>query len=276
MTENNDVAIPETDAGVIMEAVIAKGDLSKLGPGERAEYYMRTCKSMGLNPLTQPFMYVTLNGKLTLYATRTATDQLRKINGVSLVSVQRDTTPEGVHIVTVRVRDAHGREDEEIGAVNIAGLKGDALANAYMKATTKAKRRATLSISGLGWLDESEIETIPADRIRRAPVSGYVPDDEAVIDVAEAEYVDSETGEIVEHDNTDPASPIPDYMARIKAATTEDELRAIAKEMLDGGIGTAALRTVWKNRLSQLLAKQQEAQPELVAVGADVERFAQQ
>ena len=43
----------------------------------------------------------------------------------------------------------------------IAGLKGDALANGLMKAETKAKRRCTLSLCGLGMLDESEIETIP-------------------------------------------------------------------------------------------------------------------
>ena len=40
-------------------------------------------------------------------------------------------------------------------------MTGDTLANALMKASTKAKRRATLSICGLGVLDESEIETIP-------------------------------------------------------------------------------------------------------------------
>jgi len=30
-----------------------------------------------------------------------------------------------------------------------------------MKAVTKAKRRLTLSLCGLGWLDETEVETIP-------------------------------------------------------------------------------------------------------------------
>ena len=33
--------------------------------------------------------------------------------------------------------------------------------NAKLKAITKAKRRVTLSICGLGFLDETEIETIP-------------------------------------------------------------------------------------------------------------------
>ena len=36
----------------------------------------------------------------------------------------------------------------------------NALANAIMKAETKAKRRVTLSICGLGMLDETELETI--------------------------------------------------------------------------------------------------------------------
>jgi hypothetical protein len=35
------------------------------------------------------------------------------------------------------------------------------MANALMKAETKAKRRVTLSICGLGMLDESEVESIP-------------------------------------------------------------------------------------------------------------------
>ncbi|MDQ3831524.1 MAG: hypothetical protein M3361_19940 [Candidatus Tectomicrobia bacterium] len=53
------------------------------------------------------------------------------------------------------------REDESTGAVSVGNLRGDALANALMKCETKAKRRVTLSIAGLGWLDETEIETIP-------------------------------------------------------------------------------------------------------------------
>jgi hypothetical protein len=50
--------------------------------------------------------------------------------------------------------------DSSIGAVSVDGLKGDDLANAMMKAETKSKRRVTLSICGLGMLDETEIETI--------------------------------------------------------------------------------------------------------------------
>jgi hypothetical protein len=67
----------------------------------------------------------------------------------------------GVYIVTSKASLPDGRCTESIGAVNIQGLKGEAYANAIMKAETKAKRRATLDLLGLGVLDESEAESIP-------------------------------------------------------------------------------------------------------------------
>lgn len=144
----------------IIERVIAAGDLSKLQPAERVNYYVSVCRSVGLNPLTKPFDYIALNGKLTLYSTKNCTDQLRQIHGVSVKGLKRETT-DGVHIVTANVSTKDGRCDEDIGAVTIQNLRGEALANAYMKATTKAKRRATLSICGLSFVDESELDSIP-------------------------------------------------------------------------------------------------------------------
>ena len=147
-------------SGIALEQVVIGGDLAKLQPSERMEYYANVCKSVGLNPLTRPFEYIRLNGKLTLYARRDACDQLRRIYGVELKIVDRKIT-EGVAIAHVMAKDKTGRSDEDIGAVSAKGLAGDALANALMKCVTKAKRRVTLSICGLGWLDETEIETIP-------------------------------------------------------------------------------------------------------------------
>jgi hypothetical protein len=66
-----------------------------------------------------------------------------------------------IYIVSVRVTGADGRVSENQGAVAIGHLKADALANAVLKATTKAIRRAVLSHVGLGMLDETEVETIP-------------------------------------------------------------------------------------------------------------------
>ena len=148
------------------ERALMVGDLSQLTSEQRAEYYARVCASLGLNPYTRPFEYLTINGKLTLYARRDATDQLRRLHDISTEVVSREQVGE-LYVVRVRATMPSGRGDEAIGAVNVANLSGEALANSLMKAETKAKRRATLSIVGLGWLDESEIGGLAqAPRVR--------------------------------------------------------------------------------------------------------------
>lgn len=143
----------------VLESVLVRGDLSQLSEPQRLIYLNKVCESVGLNPLTRPFEYIKLNGKLTLYAKRDATDQLRRIHNVSIRITAREKI-EDVFQVTAQALTTDDRSDESIGAVAITGLKGDALANALMKAETKAKRRVTLSICGLGILDETELETI--------------------------------------------------------------------------------------------------------------------
>jgi len=167
---------PSVTANVLERALIS-GDLAGLSESQRVEYYKAVCESLGLNPLTRPFEYLRLNGRLVLYATRAAADQLRAIHGISILDAKIERRDDLI-TVTVRGKTRDGREDVEIGVVSSAGLRGDALANAEMKALTKAKRRLTLSLAGLGWLDESEAETIPgAQRVAEqqiAPVSSEV------------------------------------------------------------------------------------------------------
>jgi hypothetical protein len=156
------IAIPDSAAlAASVEKALVGGDLAKLTTEERLSYYKAVCESVGLNPLTRPFEYITLNGKLQLYARKDCTDQLRNVHGVSITIPSREST-DGCYVVTARATLPSGRTDESIGAVQIEGLKGDAKANAIMKTETKAKRRVTLSICGLGLLDETELETIPA------------------------------------------------------------------------------------------------------------------
>ena len=53
------------------------GDLALLTAGERLSYYGKVCESLGLNPLTKPFQYIRLNGKLhALREQRTAPSSL--------------------------------------------------------------------------------------------------------------------------------------------------------------------------------------------------------
>jgi len=159
--EARTAAAVRDDAASAIENLLIKGDLGALSPDQRNTYYLRLCDAAGLNPMTQPFEYLKLNGKLVLYAKKACTDQLRALNKISVVDMDQEEV-EGIYSVTVKVQNGEGRTDMDIGSVNIAGKKGDDRANAIMKASTKAKRRATLSICGLGLLDETEVETIPA------------------------------------------------------------------------------------------------------------------
>ena len=168
---------PQPDTAALIESVIIRGDLSGLTPDERSKYYIRVCETVGLNPLTKPLEHITLNGKLTLYALKSCTEQLRSIHRVSVTELT-EADWDGVFMVTAKVQNGEGRTDMAKGAVALiypdkikdkhgnwinhpkAGqpLKGDDFANALMKAETKAKRRATLSICGLAVLDEVEVD----------------------------------------------------------------------------------------------------------------------
>lgn len=167
-----------------LEKLLVGGDLSVLNQDQRCLYYKLMCEGLGLNPLSRPFEYIVLDNKLTLYARKDCTEQLRKINGISIDSIE-DKEIRGMYVVIVKGKTKDGRPDVGTGVVPLekedgtwetnpktgkrylkgngkyVPLRGDALANAMLKAETKAKRRFTLSICGLGMLDESEIEAIP-------------------------------------------------------------------------------------------------------------------
>lgn len=202
-TESN-IRIIQPSAVSAMEQVIIEGNLASLEPIMRARYYLEVCQSIGVNPLTQPFGYVEIDGVLMLYAKKDCTDQLRKIHNVTIDILGRELV-DGVYIVTARSTLPNGRTDESIGAVpmvkedgeweDVLGKNGQKVedgkwpdgrvkfkrkfvsngkqtpltpeqrANAMMKCETKAKRRVTLSSVGLGITDESELATIASARI---------------------------------------------------------------------------------------------------------------
>ena len=172
----NELATKQTaELSASIEQVVIGGDLSALNPEQRVQYYNTVCQSVGLNPYTRPFDYIRLNNKLTLYARKDATDQLRKINGVNIDDIHTDAEGEWF-VVTVKGSDRTGRRDVEIGAVNKKDMQGN-FGNAMMKAVTKAKRRLTLSLCGLGWLDETEVETIPNAKPVIVDDSGTIVDE---------------------------------------------------------------------------------------------------
>ena len=240
------------EQAALLERVVVEGDLSKLTPSERVEYYSQVCRSLGLNPLTRPFQYLRLSGRLVLYATKDATDQLRRLHQVSITITSREKLGD-IYVVTARATTPDGRTDESMGAVPIAGLKGESLANALMKAEAKAKRRATLSIVGLGWTDATEVESIPA----AAPVD-----------------VDPETGEIRE-----PERDLYQEAVELLAGRglTGAELEVLAAKAAEAGdpqvlerltrVSTARLR----ERAAELLAEEQAEDGEPTDTGAAVD-----
>lgn len=173
---DNQLVTTQPDAQM-MESVLLGGDLSKLNPSQRVSYYQKVCESVGLNPLTKPFGYITLNGKLVLYALKDAAEQLRANRRVSITQLEKQFSDD-LYIVTAHAQTPDGRTDASTGVVTIGGLKGDAKANALMKAETKAKRRVTLSICGMGFLDESEISSIPNARPVIVTEEGEISDEQ--------------------------------------------------------------------------------------------------
>lgn len=246
---------PAKTEAALMEQVLLKGDLKDLTPVQRVSYYQRICESLGLNPLTKPFDYITLNGRLTLYAKRDATDQLRRIHGISIQIASREQVGD-LFVVTAHAAASTGqrsdgtwgeRTDESIGAVSTVGLKGEALANAMMKAETKAKRRVTLSIAGLGWMDEAETGSVPGARVM---------------------HVDTDTGEILDAGSTvaAPSTPNGDPVLLDKATLFAKLNDLIPKAGLNAkSINEKAREMTGKAMLSDLTVE------ELARVVAEVE-----
>lgn len=148
----------EPEAVEAVERAVLAGDLSRLTPIQRAAYYWRVCKSLGLNPYTQPFRFLRLQDRLVMYATRDATDQLRRLHKVSIDDLTVTVTDD---VIEARVsgHTPDGRTDFDIGAVPLPRAT-DQTSNSRMKAVTKAKRRLTLSLVGLGLLSEEEAEDL--------------------------------------------------------------------------------------------------------------------
>jgi hypothetical protein len=145
----------------LLEKVMLGNDLSGLSSLEKVQYIKDICHTLGLNPLTQPIKIMKFQGKETPYFSKDSTEQLRKINNVSINNIDTKIIEGGIYVVTAYAVTPDGRQDSSTGVVSIEGLKGDSLGNAMMKAETKAKRRVTLSICGLGFIDESEVDSIP-------------------------------------------------------------------------------------------------------------------
>jgi hypothetical protein len=176
--------LPPPDPKAVEQAMLI-GDISQMTDAQRIAYYVATCRSLHLNPLTKPFQALKGDdGKITLYPDKGCAEQLRKLHKVSVKVVGREFLDD-LYIVTVRATTPDGREEEAQGVVPISKprgawkeyeykgqprrrfepeidsqgqevmvpMTGADRAAALMRCETKAKRRATLAICGLGLPD---------------------------------------------------------------------------------------------------------------------------
>lgn len=175
----------------VTASIIIDGDLSRLHPSDKVLYYRGYCERLGLDPFTKPFDLLRLQGREILYLTRSGAQQLNKMHGVSHQIISRELMAEpGIFQVIARATLPDGRFTESMAAVSIANMKGEQYCNALMKAETKAKRRSTLDLLGLGILSEEEAVTLPGERLEIAPepstVAAEVMEEEPTLNVDHA------------------------------------------------------------------------------------------
>jgi hypothetical protein len=209
-----------------LKAIVTAGDLSRLDDEQQTQYYLWRCEAAGLDPKGHPFQFIELNRRLVFYATKAATDQLCDRRRLTVSIVSREVVGD-LCIVTARAADPTGRYTEDIGVVTVAGLEREALANALMKCVTKAKRRAVLSLCGLGTMDESEIPDAGGG-------SAFSP-------AQAAPRVDVATGEVLAEEPETPEEELSRTMRHIFAAARKAGLDTEDREGMRR-VAAAALR----------------------------------
>lgn len=142
-----------------IEKLLAQGDLAPMLPEQRLDYMRTMCKLLGISMLGTPFDFIKFQGQVKMYANSKCAAQLRAVYKISIKIVSCERV-DGLYVTNLEARTGKGREDADIGAINIKGLSGEALANAMMKGVTKGKRRVTLSLCGLGMLDADTAKEI--------------------------------------------------------------------------------------------------------------------
>lgn len=179
----------------IVEALVLDGDLGKMRPAQRVAYYVHRCRMLGIDPGEQPFQLIKLNGKLTLYATKTCANALTRANRLS-VEIKRTTFEGSLVIVEARASDPSGRFADDVGVIDL-DKESLSKANALMKCATKAKRRAILALVGLGLLDVSEVEDIRgAQQVRIDVGTGEIGPDQVPVDAIDTTGTPQRRGDL--------------------------------------------------------------------------------
>ena len=164
-----DLARTDTLDPAALESLVLRGDISGLTADQKVQHYLGMCRILGLDAATQPLAYLRLSGKEVLYVTRGATDRLAAMHSLNREIIDGpkviDLAGTKLVIAVCRATLPGGRYETATATLPLSDP-----ATVLMKAETKAKRRATLAILGLGLLDETEVDSIPgAQTVEPAP-----------------------------------------------------------------------------------------------------------
>lgn len=236
-----------TIAPEIIANLVTTGDLSQLSPRDKVAYYNYRCQQAGLDPAAKPFDILKLNGKVVLYANASCTQQLCGIHRLSVEITSKDKMDD-LYVVCARVKSPDGRASDNMGAVPISNVKGEALANAMLKATTKAIRRAVLAHLGLGMLDETEVQSIPG-----AQTEAYVADPRGDLSAVDPQSVSKHVSAIADIINSDAdeyaiADMLRSYVAEHLQPDQETYIATADKLATDKILSKAQLRDYLKLR----------------------------
>lgn len=134
-----------------IQDILAKdgGACNNLSPDQQAEYKTFLCAKMGVSPLLQPIDLIPTKNGLRPYLNKGAAELIRDERKISITDIEV-SEKNGMFVAICKVRAMNGRVDCDMGACQ----KGNEPENSLMKAVTKAKRRATLSMCGLGAIIE--------------------------------------------------------------------------------------------------------------------------
>lgn len=167
--DTNIIKADVEDKHKMLVDLLTKGDFSDFTNEQKANYIIMLCNRLGIDPTSKPLSFIKFRDETgkereIIYATRDCTDQLRKIHAISITE-NNYKFEHNLIIATATAVNGQGRTDKSHGVVSAIDRYGKplntlAMSNAIMKAETKAKRRVTLSLAGVGVTDESELDTL--------------------------------------------------------------------------------------------------------------------
>jgi hypothetical protein len=252
--------IREVPTEEVLYELMAENNWLNLSADQRLAGYKARCDAIGLDPMTFPFEFIEFTpGKVTLYPTRAATDQLRRLYGVS-VKITGEGYDKETQTLWAKAEATFpdGRTDEDVAHLFTYGKAGLDLANMKMKVITKAKRRVTLSAIGLGQMAEAGDDYDEGRYIKKHDV-------------------DLNTGRLAAGEAREPVDiwrRLHGRMARrIPGASSEDNhrmLRCLSAAIFDMA---GSLKLIGDTRLNEILIIVDEAEPDelaaMIAVGAE-------